>query len=68
MSKQIPNLLTFDKFAEKHEGAFTVQSLRWMRFHDKTNGFEGAFLKVGGRVLIDEEKFFAAIDQVAARH
>lgn len=61
MADSKPNLLTIRRFAEKYSETWSQDSLRWLRFHDQTNGFEGAFLKVGRRVLIDEERFFAAI-------
>lgn len=34
--------------------------IRHLIFHAATNGFERAFVRVGRRVLIDEEEFFAA--------
>jgi hypothetical protein len=59
---ETPNLLTIAQFSEKHR-AFTVASLRWLRFNQETRGFARAFLTVGRRVLIDEGKFFYAIEQ-----
>jgi len=40
-----------------------VSSLRWLRFNQETNGFADAFVTVGRRVLIDEGKFFDAIER-----
>lgn len=37
--------------------------LRHMVFHEKTNGFSDAFIRVGKRVLIDENRFFQIIKQ-----
>lgn len=54
------SLLTFRQFGEKHP-AFSQGSLRNLRFHRQTNGFKDAFVSVGRRVLIDEEKFFECI-------
>jgi len=43
--------------------AFSEASLRWLRFNQGTNGFADAFVTVGRRVLIDEGKFFFAIEK-----
>jgi len=59
---ETPNLLTIEQFSEKHR-AFSPASLRWLRFNQETNGFSGAFVTVGRRVLIDEGEFFKAIEQ-----
>lgn len=54
-----------------------IQATRWNEYHDwppigglrhlaffaKTNGFAKAFLKVGRRLLIDEEEFFRVIQE-----
>ena len=37
--------------------------LRHLIFNAKTNGFSPAFKKVGRRVLIDEQEFFACIER-----
>lgn len=37
--------------------------LRHLIFNEKTNGFAGAFKRVGKRVLIDEAEFFACIEK-----
>lgn len=58
-----PRLLTFRQFAERHP-AFTEAGLRWLRFNGAHNGFGDAFVKIGSRVLIDQGKFFAAIEQL----
>ena len=52
-----PRLLTIQQFAEENP-AFTVGSLRWLRFQQDENGFRGAFVKIGERVLVNEERFF----------
>lgn len=58
----VRTLLTFKQFSEKHP-AFTMGSLRTLRFYDETNGFKSAFVRVQGRVLIDEERFFECVDK-----
>ena len=55
------NLLTIRQFAEKHP-AFPQGGLRAIRFNAETNGFKPAFLTVGRKVLIDENKFFAIVE------
>lgn len=35
-----------------------VGGLRHLIFHSETNGFKPAFLRVGKRVLVDEQVFF----------
>lgn len=35
--------------------------LRHLVFHESTNGFKDAFVRVGRRVLIDEKKFFDCV-------
>lgn len=44
--------------------------LRHLRFHEADNGFGGAFVKIGRRVLIDERRFFECIaeNQEAGGH
>lgn len=64
MSAKNPTLLTLKQFAAKHAHLWTIPSLRWLRFNDQINGFNGAFVKVGRRLLIDETRFFAAIEQL----
>jgi hypothetical protein len=77
----LPTLFTFRQFAERHP-AFSVSSLRWLRFRSAPvkrtrrgnggevevenlapNGFAAAFVEVGGRVLLDEQRFFEIIAQ-----
>ncbi len=36
-------------------------ALRYLAQYKATNGFQDAFVKVGGRVLIDEAKFFECV-------
>jgi len=63
MSGRKQELYTLRNFAEKYSEAFSISSLRWLRFHEDTNGFKGAFLKVGKRVLVDEEVFFKCLQR-----
>jgi hypothetical protein len=56
-------LLTVSQFAIKHP-AFSESSLRWLRFNSQNNDMAPAFLKLGRRVYIDEEKFFQCLDSI----
>jgi hypothetical protein len=55
-------LHTVQQFSQKHP-AFTPGSLRWLLFHRETNGLARAVLKVGRRVLLDEDAFFTWLDE-----
>jgi hypothetical protein len=55
-------LRTVRQFCQKHP-AFTLGSTRWLLFHRQTNGLEEAVVKIGRRVLIDEDKFFDWLDE-----
>jgi hypothetical protein len=48
---------------QQHHSWPPTGGMRHIRFHQETNGFKDAFLTVGSRVLVDEEKFFAIIEQ-----
>ena len=57
-----PILLTVKQFCQEHP-AFTQGGMRWLLFHRQQNGLERAVVKVGRRVLIDVEEFFAWINE-----
>lgn len=40
-----------------------IGGLRHLIFHEKTNGFKTAFVRVGRRVLVDESKFFDCVEK-----
>lgn len=62
-----PTLLTISQFSNKHQ-AFSQASLRWLIFQSKPrhsskgvvkpNGLESALVRIGRKILIDEDKFF----------
>lgn len=58
------NLSTVHQFSQKHP-AFTEGGLRWMIFNSKVNGLDqaGAILRIGRKVLIDDDRFFACLDK-----
>lgn len=55
----MPTLHTVKQHAEKHP-AFTEGAIRMLIFNEQQNGLakSGAIVRLGRRVLIDEEKFF----------
>lgn len=65
------NLLTVRQMSKKHP-AWTEPALRWLIFHSKDrksskgripgNGFAPAIIRMGRKILFDEEKFFEIID------
>ena len=59
---ELPRFLTVTQFANQHP-AFTVGSLRWLRFNQECNGYSDAFRSVGRRVLINETRFFELIEE-----
>ncbi len=63
---EIPRLLTMPMFSERHP-AWSVPSLRWLRFMQHKNGFASAFKTVGNCLLIDEGRFFEIIEEQNAR-
>jgi len=44
-----------------HYPAFTENSIRWLIFHEKTNGFCRCVRRIGRKVLIDANEFEAWI-------
>lgn len=40
-----------------------IGGLRHLIFNEKTNGFQSAFKRVGGRVLVDESEFFDCVER-----
>ena len=61
-------LLTVNQFSKKHP-AFSVGGLRWQIFNSVSNGLDeaGSIVRLGKRVLIDEEKYFQWIDSQQER-
>ena len=58
---RLPQLRTVDQFCQEHP-AFTAGTIRWLLFHRQRNGLESAVVRVGRRVFIDVEQFFAWVD------
>lgn len=55
-------------FAQRYPNLGSVGSLRWQIFNADTNGLEasGALLRVGRKILIDEQAYFAWLRSGAA--
>lgn len=58
-NNKLPTLLTVNGFVEKHD-FIKIGGLRHLIHCKEKNGLHeaGAILKIGKKVLIDEEKFF----------
>lgn len=52
-------IVTLKQFSHENP-AWTVASLRWLRFNESSNGLAefGAFIQQGRRVLLDKPRFF----------
>lgn len=48
---------------ESREGYPTTSGLRWLIFHERTNGFHKCVRRIGRRVLIDREKFYEWVEE-----
>ncbi len=61
--KNTPTLLTVSQFSEQFP-AFPVGGLRWQIFNEDNNGLRNAcaIVRVGRKVLINVDKYFAWID------
>jgi len=61
--KEIPTLLTVSQFSDQFP-AFPVGGLRWQIFNEDNNGLKdaGAIVRVGRKVLIDVNRYFAWIE------
>ncbi len=57
------NLLTVSRFSERNP-SFTEPALRWLIFNAEQNGLaeHGAVVRLGRRVYIDADRFFAWVD------
>ena len=64
----IPTLSTVNQFINKHR-AFKEGGMRSLILNETTNGLKdaGAIVRVGRKVLINEEVFFAWVQQGGAR-
>jgi hypothetical protein len=58
----LPTLLTVKQFNQKHP-AFPIGGLRHQIFHEHENGLSeaGAIVRIGRKVLINEERYFAHV-------
>ena len=57
----VRSLLTVQQLTDKHR-AFTPGGMRWLLFHRETNGLKAAVVRVGRKLLLDEERFFEWVD------
>ncbi len=61
--QQIYQYLTVSQFIEQYK-AFTHGGMRSLIFNENTNGLasSGAIIRIGRKVLINENKFFAWVE------
>ena len=59
-------LFTVSKFSEKHKVFLTEGGLRFQIFNAHNNGLasKGAIVRIGRRVLIDEERYFSWVENL----
>lgn len=62
MSEVKTRLIPLTKWNDFHPWP-PIGGLRHLVFHERQNGFAPAFKRVGGRVLVDEVEFFAAVER-----
>jgi hypothetical protein len=62
LEPQIRRILTVPQFCQRHP-AFTPGGIRWLLFHRTTNGLDHAVVRLGRRILLDEDKFFQWLDR-----
>ncbi len=60
-------LRTVQQIAAQSNGAFTAASLRWSIFRAEQNGLDAAIIRLGRRVLIDEDGFNAWLETKRAK-
>ena len=65
---QSRNVSTVKQFCVRNP-AFTEGGVRWQIFNEETNGLaeSGAIIRMGRRVLIDEDRFFDWLDRQNTR-
>lgn len=51
-------LLTVNQFVKEHPWP-PIGGLRWLIFHEKSNGFNKVVVRIGRRVLLDVDAFYA---------
>jgi hypothetical protein len=60
-SEKTKQYLTVRKLVEKYSFV-TSSSIRWYIFHGAQNGFNKCIRRLGRKILIDEQAFFAWVD------
>lgn len=62
-----PRLIPLTDWPKHHEWP-PIGGLRHLMFHRESNGFATAFVKVGRRVLVNEQAFFDCITRQGGSH
>ncbi len=61
MNDNVAKLIPLTQWNEHHSYP-PIGTLRWLVFHEKSNGFNAVVRRIGKRVLIDEEAFFKWVE------
>ena len=61
MTEQQPKWLTVNQLVAAYP-CFAIGGIRWIIFHEKTNGFDRCVRRVGRKVLIDVKEFEQWVD------
>lgn len=67
LSSATPRLIALTDWPKHHEWP-PIGGLRHLMFHRQKNGFASAFVKVGRRVLVNEQEFFDCIARQGGSH
>lgn len=59
---RLPRVFTVKQFSARNP-AFSKGSLRWLLFSSRDNKLNAAVVRVGRRVLIDEDRFVAWVKE-----
>jgi hypothetical protein len=57
-----PVLSTIKQFVKRHDWC-REGGLRYQIFHSKENGFDQCIVRIGSKILINEEAFFRWLDE-----
>lgn len=58
--QKLYNYSTVRQFALK-QSIFSESALRWLALNREHNGFDSVFIRIGGKLLIDERAFLDVI-------
>jgi len=65
--RNMPRLIPITHWNRYHDYP-SIAGLRHLTFHEKTNGFDTVVRRIGRRVLINEQAFFAWVERAGSSH